>query len=134
MFLEINLESEIPIYTQIRNEIIKGIALGQLVEGDGLPSVRQMAIDMGINMHTINKGYNFLKQEGFLSIHRRKGVVVNGPDKYRYNAAFLEILTENLSPIIIEAYTRGVRTDTIERVIKKILLSVSVPVEGGDHD
>ena len=70
MFLEINLESEIPIYTQIRNEIIKGIALGQLNEGDGLPSVRQMAADMGINMHTINKGYNLLKQEGFLSIHR----------------------------------------------------------------
>jgi len=130
MFLEINLESETPIYTQIRNEIIKGIALGELVEGDGLPSVRQMAIDIGINMHTINKGYNFLKQEGFLSIHRRKGVVVNSPDKYQYNETYLTILQETLSPIIIEAYIRGVDSERIHNIINNVILSV----EGGNHE
>lgn len=129
MFLEINLESEIPIYTQIRNGIIKGIALGELKEGDGLPSVRQMAADMGINMHTINKGYNLLKQEGFLSIHRRKGVVVNSVDKYHYNNQYLEQLKSELEPLVIEAITRGLSKNALDDMVEDIVRTIS----GGEH-
>lgn len=129
MFLEINLESEIPIYTQIRNGIIKGIALGELVEGDGLPSVRQMAADMGINMHTINKGYNLLKQEGFLSIHRRKGVVVNSVDKYQYNPKYLEQLKMELEPLVVEAITRGLSQEAVNAMVNDIAITIS----GGQH-
>lgn len=77
MLIEINFESDIPIYTQLRNEILRGIASGKLAEGEILPSVRQLASDIGINMHTVNKAYNILKQEGFLTIDRRKGAVIN---------------------------------------------------------
>ena len=56
MFLRIDLESEEPIYLQIRNEVIKGIAKGEIVEGDELPSVRALAEEIGVNMHTAFKG------------------------------------------------------------------------------
>ena len=68
-----NFRSEIPIYAQIKNQIVEGIASGILPEGESLPSVRQFAVDMGINMHTVNKAYSILKRDGFVIIHKRKG-------------------------------------------------------------
>ena len=65
MIIEIDFNSEEALYLQVRNQIIHGIATLQLQEGDELPSVRQMADEIGINMHTVNKAYTVLKQEGF---------------------------------------------------------------------
>ena len=61
---------------QLRNQIILGIATSRIQEGDALPSVRQLAEDIGINMHTVNKAYAVLRQEGFLTIDRRRGAVI----------------------------------------------------------
>ena len=74
--LEIDFNSEEAIYMQLRNQIILGIATSRLQDGDTLPSVRQMAECIGINMHTVNKAYSLLRQEGFVSIDRRKGAVI----------------------------------------------------------
>lgn len=59
------------LYIQLINQIIIGIATDQIREGDTLPSVRQLADNIGINMHTVNKAYSVLKQEGFLRVDRR---------------------------------------------------------------
>ena len=72
MIIEIDFNSGEALYLQLRNQIILGIATEQIQEGDALPSVRQLADDIGINMHTVNKAYTVLKQEGFLD---RKSVV-----------------------------------------------------------
>ena len=77
MFLRIDLESEEPIYLQIRNEVIKGIAKGEIVEGDELPSVRALAEEIGVNMHTVNKSYALLKEDGYVRMDRRKGAVIS---------------------------------------------------------
>ena len=61
---------------QLRNQIIMGIATSQFHEGDSLPSVRQLADTIGINMHTVNKAYAVLRKEGIVSIDRRKGAVI----------------------------------------------------------
>lgn len=79
MLLTIDFESEIPIYQQLKNKIILGITKGDLYPGDSLPSVRQMASDLGVNLHTIRKAYNQLKTEGFLNISRCKGAVIAPP-------------------------------------------------------
>src|SRR5699024_5946312 len=79
MLITLDLESEVPIYLQLRNKIIEGIASQSFQPGDTLPSVRQMASDLRVNMHTVNKSYQLLKQDGFLLIHRQKGVVIH-PD------------------------------------------------------
>ena len=74
-FIEIDFNSEEAIYMQLRNQIIWAIATDGLHEGEVLPSVRQLADRIGINMHTVNKAYTVLKQEGILTIDRRRGAV-----------------------------------------------------------
>lgn len=76
MLIEIDFNSDEAIYMQLRNQIILGIATSAIQEGDELPSVRQLAQTVGINMHTVNKAYAVLKQEGFIQLDRRKGAVI----------------------------------------------------------
>ena len=76
MVIEIDFQSDEALYTQLMNQIIMGIATSRLQEGDPLPSVRQLADTIGIKMHTVNKAYSLLRQEGFVSIDRRKGAVI----------------------------------------------------------
>ena len=76
MIIEIDFNSEEALYIQLRNQIIMGIATAKYQEGDSLPSVRSLAEEIGINMHTVNKAYAVLKQEGMLTLDRRKGAVV----------------------------------------------------------
>lgn len=73
MIIEIDFNSEEALYVQLRNQIIMGIATSRFKEGDSLPSVRQLADTIGINMHTVNKAYTVLKQEGFVQVDRRRG-------------------------------------------------------------
>lgn len=76
VFVEIDFNSDEALYVQLQNQIIMGIAMDVLREGDALPSVRQLADTIGINMHTVNKAYSFLRQEGFIRLDRRKGAVI----------------------------------------------------------
>ncbi len=76
MLIEIDFNSDEAIYVQLQNQIIMGIAMNLIREGDSLPSVRQLADTVGINMHTVNKAYAILKQEGFIQLDRRRGAVI----------------------------------------------------------
>ena len=76
MIIEIDFNSDEAIYVQLRNQIIWGIATSRLHEGDSLPSVRQLADEIGINMHTVNKAYAVLKQEGIIQLDRRRGAII----------------------------------------------------------
>ena len=76
MLITIDFSSEEAIYMQLRNQIIVGIATATIKEGDSLPSVRQMAEEIGINMHTVNKAYAVLREEGIIHLDRRRGAVV----------------------------------------------------------
>ena len=76
MIIEIDFNSDEALYLQLCNQIIMGIATSQFREGDSLPSVRQLADTIGINMHTVNKAYTVLKQEGYVKVDRRRGAVI----------------------------------------------------------
>ena len=76
MLLRLDFSIDTPIYQQIRNQIVRGIASGALQPGDQLPSIRTMAEDCGVNMMTVSKAYQLLKQEGYLRTDRRAGTVV----------------------------------------------------------
>ena len=109
MVIEIDFQSDEALYTQLMNQIIMGIATSRLQEGDPLPSVRQLADTIGINMHTVNKAYSLLRQEGFVSIDRRKGAVIClDVDKLRA----MEELKQNLRV----ALARGCNNVTREEV------------------
>ena len=76
MIIRLENSSDIPIYVQLRNQIVMGIGRGKLKAGESLPTVRQMAQDIGVNTMTVNKTYQILKLEGYIEIDRRKGATV----------------------------------------------------------
>jgi GntR family transcriptional regulator len=119
MLLKIDFESDIPIYIQIRRHIIEGIAKGELTEGESLPSVRQLAQDIGINMLTVNKAYTLLKNDGFVNIDRRKGAVISRP-KGIFTEQYKEQVREDMAAIIAEAYCRGMEKDTFFNMCREI--------------
>ena len=77
MIIKVDFNSDEALYMQLCNQIIIGIATSQIQEGDSLPSVRQLADTVGINMHTVNKAYALLRQEGFIKLDRRRGAVIS---------------------------------------------------------
>ena len=110
MLLKIDFESETPIYEQLRRQIIIGIATGELNLGEELPSVRQLGGDIGINLHTVNKTYNILKNEGYLIIDRRKGAMVKDslPEA---NEEYMNMLSDELNYLIADSKNRGIKKD-----------------------
>ena len=104
MILSIDFNSDEAFYIQLRNQIIIGIATGRIREGDSLPSVRQLADNISINMHTVNKAYSVLKQEGFVKLDRRKGAIISlDVDKQRG----LEELKEEIAVAMAKELNRS---------------------------
>ncbi len=126
MIIEIDTKSEIPIYTQLVFQIKKGIYKGKLKPGDSLPSVRSLAGDIGINLHTVNKAYKKLVTEGAV-IQVKKGYEIsrNAPPKIsrEYNIE-LEMQVENL---LIDAGVYGLD-------LKEVMERVGNKLEGVDRD
>lgn len=117
MLVEIDFNSDEAIYQQLRNQIILGIACSQFQEGDNLPSVRELAEDIGINMHTVNKAYTVLKQEGYLTLDRRRGAVISiNVDKYEASVKLLE----EMKMIMAQAVCKGVSREEIHQMVDQI--------------
>ena len=117
MIIEIDFNSEEALYIQLRNQIILGIATAQYREGDLLPSVRALAEEIGINMHTVNKAYHILRQEGFVRVDKRKGAVIAlSPDKVRT----LEEIRGALRVILAKAGCKGVSKEEIHTLVDEI--------------
>jgi GntR family transcriptional regulator len=117
LIVEIDFNSDEAIYVQLRNQIIIGIANSQIQEGEHLPSVRELAEIIGINMHTVNKAYTILKQEGYLKLDRRKGAVI-AIDVDRYKAG-IEML-EEMRVILAKAICRGMSRDEVHEIVDEI--------------
>lgn len=113
--IKINFESDVPIYVQLKDEIVKEIAKGNLKDGDSLPPIRQLSVDLEVNLHTVNKAYNILKEEGYLKIDRRKGAVISlsRNDIEQFDKKFNEELEILIAKAICKGYTK-------EELIKKI--------------
>ena len=117
MILEVDFNSEEALYIQLRNQIIVGIATNRLKEGESLPSVRQLAESIGINMHTVNKAYTVLKQEGFVKVDRRRGAVI-AIDADRISD--LEQMRESLRVILARARCRNISREEVHALIDEI--------------
>lgn len=117
MVIEIDFNSDEALYLQLRNQIILGIATSQFHEGDSLPSVRQLAESIGINMHTVNKAYTVLKQEGYVKVDRRKGAVVAiDIDRMRT----LTELKKELQVILAKSSCKNISKEEIHELIEEI--------------
>lgn len=117
MYVKIDFNRDEALYIQLRNQIIYGIASSQFQEGDNLPSVRELAEYIGINMHTVNKAYSILKQEGYIKLDRRKGAVV-AIDVNKMQA--IEDLKEELRVILAKAICKNLSRNDVIEVINEI--------------
>jgi len=117
MIIQIDFNSDEAIYLQLRNQIILGIATSKLREGEQLPSVRQLADDIGINMHTVNKAYTVLRQEGYVKVDRRRGAVVAlDIDKLRA----VEELRRELYVILAKSTCKNISREEVHALIDEI--------------
>ena len=117
MYIQIDFESEEALYVQLRNQIIYGIATSQYHEGDALPSVRQLAEIIGINMHTVNKAYASLKAEGLLRLDRRRGAVI-ALDADKVKA--VSEMKNDLGVILAKGYCKGVNKEEVHELVDEI--------------
>ena len=118
MIIRLNMKSDVPIYMQLRNEIVLGISKGELKVGEALPTVRQMAEDIGVNTMTVNKAYAILKQEGFIETDRRRGSVVCACGTIQED--FLKKAEQELTLLIAEVSLKGMKKEAFMQMCEKI--------------
>lgn len=118
-----NFQSDTPIYQQLKNQIIIGIANGGLTPGESLPSVRQLASDIGVNLHTINKAYNQLKSEGYVIVDRRKGTTI-APIPETADIHSLGFIKEDLQLLIASSICKGFSEKEIMQLAQNTYLTI----------
>lgn len=116
MQLTLDLDSEVPIYQQIRDKIVLAIATGRLPAESPLPSSRQLGADLAINFHTVAKAYDLLRREGFVRINRKSGAVVRrdrhtGPPE----TVVVSDWEQRLRVLLAEAVAHGMTPEVIQR-------------------
>ncbi|BCJ93458.1 GntR family transcriptional regulator [Anaerocolumna cellulosilytica] len=117
MIVTIDFNSDEAFYIQLCNQIIFGIANAEFREGDNLPSVRELADNIGINMHTVNKAYTILKQEGYVKLDRRKGAVIAiNADKYKA----METLMNEMRVVLAKAVCKNISCEEVHDIVDAI--------------
>jgi len=118
VLISLDLSGDVPIYQQLRDRIVEGIAAGTLADGESLPSTRQLAADFGINFHTVNKAYDLLRQQGFVRVNRKTGAVV-GPTAS--DESFAADWSARARTLLAEAVAKGVPADEVLATCRDLL-------------
>ncbi|HCM88503.1 MULTISPECIES: GntR family transcriptional regulator [Vagococcus] len=117
MIIEIDMASETPIYTQLVYQIKLGIVRGRMHAGDSLPSVRSLAGDIGINLHTVNKAYKVLVGEGVLT-QVKKGYEISRETPPKISETYKEEFKEKLFDLMIDANVFDIDVDMLLEEMK----------------
>ena len=117
MLLSLDFSGDIAIYQQLRNQIVMAIASGELKPGDKLPTIRALSNELGINMMTVSKSYQILKQEGYICSDRRHGAWVSAKTD---EGAARDKLEDALRLIVAEARVSGIEAGTVSEIIEKL--------------
>ena len=119
MILNVDLASEVPIYQQLRDQVVEAIADGTLTEGSPLPATRALAADFGINFHTVNKAYDLLRQQGLIRLNRKTGAVVTSAVA---DPSFLPAdWTPRARTLLAEAIAKGLSADEVLATCRSVL-------------
>ena len=120
MFITIDMESTIPIYTQLVYQIKEGVLQGNIQPGTALPSVRSLASDIGINLHTVNKAYKLLAEEGIV-VQEKKGFRIANALPMKMSDPSLALLKIKIKEMVIDSQIYGLNLDSlIQDTIKTI--------------
>ena len=115
MLIEIDFNSSEAIYIQLRNQIVMEIAQDKLHDGDSLPSVRNLANILGVNMHTVNKAYAMLREEGYLKLDRRKGAVISVEKNNK--ASEMDKINNYMQRIVAHAICKELSKEDMKQMI-----------------
>ena len=132
MFIELDFNSNEAIYMQLRNQIILGIAQDKIKNGESLPSVRQLAEDIGVNMHTVNKAYALLRNDGYLKLDRRKGAVVCVTVESRKE--LLEKVNLDMQMLVAEAICKDISLAEMHQIITDMYKEFGDIANGGNKE
>ena len=132
MFIELDFNSNEAIYMQLRNQIILGIAQDKIKNGESLPSVRQLAEDIGVNMHTVNKAYALLRNDGYLKLDRRKGAVVCVTVESRKEQ--LEKVNLDMQMLVAEAIYKDISLAEMHQIITDMYKEFGDIANGGNKE
>ena len=124
MFIEIEPDSSVPIYLQLAQQIMEGVANGQLKPGEALPSVRSFAADLGMNMHTVNKAYHYLEEKQMIEIMPKKGVFIHPDGVRRATVQDHKRIEQELRPILTEALCLQMDKDELLRLTEKLIKDI----------
>ena len=117
MIIEVDFNSDEAIYIQLCNQIIMGIAISVIHEGDSLPSVRRLADTIGVNMHTVNKAYSVLKREGYISLDKRRGAVISlDIDKLEE----LQVMKRQLQIVLARGCCKNISRQEVHELVDEI--------------
>ncbi|NLN22275.1 MAG: GntR family transcriptional regulator [Syntrophomonadaceae bacterium] len=119
MKFEIDFDSGIPIYIQLKNEIKYAIATGKIPPGSQLPTVRQLAVDLKVNVNTISRVYSELEKEGVLSTRQGKGTFVSEKNVMKTNGRNKERLDQLVDKLFIEAFELGFSPEELLEYIQR---------------
>lgn len=131
MFIELDFNSNEAIYMQLRNQIILAIAQDKIKNGESLPSVRQLAEDIGVNMHTVNKAYAILRNDGYLKLDRRKGAVVSVTIESREQ--HIDKMNENMQMLVAEAICKDISLSEMHQIITDMYKEFGDIQNGGNR-
>lgn len=132
MVISVDFASEMPIYTQIYEQIVLSISNGSLVPGESLPSVRRLSEDIGVNIHTVNKSYAILRDDGYLKMSHRSGATVSldMPDK----ALIMPALKHRLRQLSAQAAVHGIDMLSFMRMAERSYLDAVSPQFDNDYN
>lgn len=117
MFIEIDTASSVPIYTQLMKELKKSIVKNEWQPDEMLPSIRSLAGDLGVNMHTVNKAYNLLVDEEVL-VKNQKGYSLNPAQEVSIDLT--EQLKLKLEELLVDVYIHDISVDEVKDWTKTI--------------
>lgn len=124
LFIQIEPTSEIPIYTQLANQLIELIATGTLQPSEALPSVRSLAADLGVNMHTVNKAYHELERKNIIQIIPKSGAVINSISKAGPSMSQVDHIKQFMKPLLAESIVYGMDEEQILSITTSIISEI----------
>ncbi|WP_339250922.1 GntR family transcriptional regulator [Sporosarcina sp. FSL W8-0480] len=124
MFIQIEPTSEIPIYTQLANQLIELIAAGTLQPSEALPSVRSLAADLGVNMHTVNKAYHELERKNIIQIIPKSGAVINSISNSGPSVSQVDHIKQFMKPLLAESIVYGMDEEEILSIATSIISEI----------
>ncbi|HEO8421941.1 TPA: GntR family transcriptional regulator [Yersinia enterocolitica] len=120
MYIQINPDLEMSIYEQLSMQIMIGVIRKDLQDGDMLPSVRSLAADLGVNMHTVNKSYHELEKKGLIQIIPKSGAVIRTTNR-KLSEEEKNRTLDSIKPIIVEALVLGMNEEDILSLAQSII-------------